>query len=129
MSFEQEYYKAPEPKPGELTAVAIMTLISGVTNIGTAVVWSLAAIFSLVGIFCLPLTILPAILGIFEIIYAVNLLANPPKVKEPSQTLAIAEIVGVLSGNVMSLIAGILALVFYSNPNVQNYFAQRRSQQ
>jgi hypothetical protein len=63
MSFEQEYYKAPEPKPGELTAVAIMTLISGVTNIGTAVVWSLAAIFSLVGIFCLPLTILPAILA------------------------------------------------------------------
>jgi hypothetical protein len=70
-----------------------------------------------------------SLLGIFEIIYAVNLLANPPKVKEPSQTLAIAEIVGVLSGNIMSLIAGILALVFYSNPNVQNYFAQLRGQQ
>lgn len=128
MSYQQEYYKEPDIKPGELTAVAVMTLISGFTNIGAAITWSLIALSTIVGIICIPVTILPAILGIFEIIYAINLLANPPKVKEPSQMLAIFEIAMILTGNILSLVSGILALVLYNNPNVQAYFARLRGQ-
>jgi uncharacterized membrane protein len=129
MSYQQDHYKGPEVKPGELTAVAVMTLISGFTNIGAAITWSLIALSTIVGIVCIPVTILPAILGVFEIIYAINLLANPPKVKEPSQLLAIFEISMILTGNILSLVSGILALVLYNNPNVQGYFAQLRGKQ
>jgi hypothetical protein len=127
MSYEQDYYKLPQ-KPGELTAVAIMTLISGFTNIGAGITWSIVSASTILGILCVPLTILPAVFGVYEIIYAANLLANPPKMKEPSQTVAIIEIGMILTGNVLSLISGILSLVFYSNANVQAYFAHLRGE-
>ena len=113
-------------KPGEVTTITIMTLISGITNIIAALTWSSLIVVGTVGlgIICVPITILPGVLGIFEIIYAANLLSNPPKPVRPQQTLAILEICAILSGNVISLVTGILSLVFYNNPKVQEYFAQ-----
>ena len=64
------------------------------------------------------------ILGIFEIIYALKLLSNPPQPVRPSTTIAILEILCVLAGNVFSMIVGILALVFYNDPQVKEYFAK-----
>lgn len=119
----------PQPsteKPGMFTALSIITLISGVLNI----VYSLGLTAGIVlgtlgiGLICAPLTILPAVLGIFEILYAVKLLANPPQRVQPSQTIAILEICCILFGNVLSTIAGILALVFYNDPAVKAYFAK-----
>lgn len=112
-------------KPGSIQTVAILTLISGIVN----VLWGLGITAAVVlgtllfGIICAPLTLLPAILGIFEIIYASQLLANPPNTRQPSQVLAIFQIVGILSANVVSFITGILALVVYSNPETKEYFA------
>jgi len=117
-------------KPGALTAISVMTLVSGILNI----LWSLGLTAGIVlgtlgvGILCAPLTILPLVLGIFEIIYAARLLPNPPRPTKPSQTIAIMEICCVLFGNVLSLIAGILALVFYNQPEVQCYFECLNSQ-
>jgi hypothetical protein len=112
-------------KPGMLTAIGIMTLVNGIFNI----IWGLSVTAGIVfgtlfiGIICAPITILPLILGIFEIIYALKLLANPPQPVQPNQTLAILEIVAIVSGNVLSAIVGILVLVFYADPTVKNYFA------
>ena len=75
-------------------------------------------------IFCTPFTILPTILGIFEIIYAAKLMSNPPQAVQPSTTLAILEIVCVLAGNLFSVVVGILALVFYNDLTVRDYFAR-----
>jgi hypothetical protein len=69
-----------------------------------------------------PLAILPTILGIFEIIYAAKLLTNPPQPVRPSTTIAILEILCILAFNVFSMIVGILALVFYNDPQVKDYF-------
>jgi len=112
-------------KPGQLSAIAILTLVSGITNILAGLGWSLTIVVGTlgIGILCLPLTILPVILGVFEIIYAAKLLAEPVRTNL-SQTIAILEIVGVLSGNVISLVAGILALVFANDEAVKAYFAQ-----
>jgi hypothetical protein len=113
-------------KPGMVTAIAIMTLVNGILNI----IYALSVTFGLVlgtlgiGLLCAPLTILPGVLGIFEILYATQLLALPPRPLKPNQTLAILEIAAIASGNVISLVVGILALVFYNDPSVRSYFGR-----
>ncbi len=113
-------------KPGMITALTIMTLINGILNIIYALGFTAAIVLGTlgVGLLCAPVTILPAILGIFEILYAVKLLSNPPQPVKPSQTIAVFEIVCIITGNVVSLIVGILALVFYNDASVKGYFTQ-----
>jgi hypothetical protein len=117
-------------KPGMVQGVAIMTLINGILN----VLWGLGITATVtistvgIGLLCFPIVIAPAVLGVFEIIYAAKLLANPAQPVKPSQTIAILEICCVLFGNVISLVVGILALVFYSDPSVKAYFAQINGQ-
>jgi len=115
----------PPKKPGTLTALAIMTLISGILNIIGGASATIAIVLGTLGIglLCAPITILPLILGIFEILYAVKLLPDPIKATKPSQALAIIQIITILFGNVYTLVVGILALVFYSQDEVKNYFA------
>ena len=117
-------------KPELLKALAIITLINGILNIlygiGVTTAILLGAFF--LGIICAPITILPIILGVFEILYAVKLLANPPQPVHPSTAIAVFEIVMIISGNVISLVVGILALVFYSDAGVKSYFAQLNGQ-
>jgi hypothetical protein len=60
---------------------------------------------------------------VFEVIYGARLLQVPPRPTQPSQILAVFEIAMILSGNVVSLVVGILALVFYGDPRVRAYFA------
>jgi hypothetical protein len=112
-------------KPGKITTIGIMTVVSGVLNI----LWGLGLTVTVVlgtlgiGLICAPLTILPAILGIFEIIYAIKVLANPPQPLQPSSAIAILEIITILSGNVISAAVGIVALVLYNDEEVKQYFA------
>jgi hypothetical protein len=117
-------------KPGMVQAIAIMTLVNGILNI----LYSLGLTGGIVlgtigvGLLCAPITILPAVLGIFEILYATKILPNPPQPVQPSQTIAILEIVCIIFGNVISVVVGILALVFYNDPAVRAYFAQINKQ-
>lgn len=111
-------------KPGEVTAIAIMTLISGILNITLGLGLIVTFTLGIVTIICIPLALYPIILGILEIIYAAKLLPNPPKPVEPAQYLAIMQIIDIVFGNVISLAAGILALVFYSDQKVKAYFAR-----
>jgi hypothetical protein len=117
-------------KPGMVTALTIMTLINGILNILYALGFTAAIVLGTfgIGLLCAPLTILPAILGIFEILYAVKLLSNPPQPVKPSQTLAVLEIVCIITGNVISMVVGILALVFYNDTSVKDYFARINSE-
>ncbi|PJH75289.1 MAG: hypothetical protein CO064_07445 [Anaerolineae bacterium CG_4_9_14_0_8_um_filter_58_9] len=111
-------------------AIAIMTLVNGILNI----LYSLSLTGGIVlgtigvGLLCAPITILPAVLGIFEILYATKILPNPPQPVQPSQTIAILEIVCIIFGNVISVVVGILTLVFYNDPAVRAYFAQINKQ-
>lgn len=111
-------------KPTLINVIAWTTLASGIVNLVWGLAASGAALATLVGIICTPITILPTILGVFEIIYAAKLLSNPPQAVQPSTTIAILEIVCVLAGNVFAMVVGILSLVFYNDQIVKDYFAR-----
>ncbi len=116
-------------KPGMVSALGIMTLINGILNIMWGLGGTLAIVLGTIGIglICAPITILPSILGIFEIIYAAKLMSNPPQPVRPNQTLAILEICCIIAGGVISTVVGIVALVFYNDPSVRDYFARLNS--
>jgi len=116
-------------KPGKVQTIAVLTLASGIVNI----LWMLTlgfftTLFGFMsfGLSCLllPLIILPMILGVFEIIYAAKLLPAPIKPVKPSQAIAILEILCALTGNVIPVAAGVVALILYSDPEVKDYFAR-----
>ena len=113
-----------QEKPTLVNVIAWTTLASGIVNI----IWGLAAsgtaLATVIGIICIPITILPTILGVFEILYAAKLLSNPPQAVQPSTTIAILEVVCILVGNVFAMVVGILALVFYNDQIVKDYFAR-----
>ena len=115
-----------EPKPTLVNVIAWMTLASGVVNL----IWGLVLTGSVIlgtlgfGLICAPLTILPTALGIFEVIYAAKLMSNPPQAVQPSPVIAVLEIVTALAGNFFSVVVGILALVFYNDVTVKDYFAR-----
>ena len=99
-----------------------MTLTSGIINLFWGFIASATALGTLVGIVCLPITILPTILGVFEIIYAAKLLSAQPQPVKPSQSIAVLQILTFLIGNVFSMVVGILSLIFYNDVNVREYF-------
>ncbi|GAB4416206.1 MAG: hypothetical protein Kow002_01820 [Anaerolineales bacterium] len=111
-------------QPGLVKTVAILTLINGIVNIFWGLVATATVTASIVLICLAPFAILPTVLGVFEIIYALKLLSNPPQPVHPSNAIAILEILCVLTGNVFSMVVGILALVFYNDAQVKAYFAQ-----
>jgi hypothetical protein len=111
-------------KPTLVNAIAWMTLASGIVNILWGVGASGTALATVIGIFCTPFTILPTILGVFEIIYAAKLFSNPVQPVQPSTNLAVFEIACILAGNVFSMAVGILALVFYNDMVVRDYFTR-----
>lgn len=111
-----------EQKPGLVTAIALMTLISGIINLFWGFVASATALGTIIGVVCLPITILPTILGIFEIIYAAKLLNAQPQPVQPSTSIAVFQILTLLMGNVFSMVVGILSLIFYNDLTVKDYF-------
>lgn len=113
-----------EQKPGLVTAIALMTLVSGIINLFWGFVASATALGTIIGVVCLPITILPTILGIFEIIYAAKLLSAQPQPVQPSTSIAVFQILTFLMGNIFSMVVGILALIFYNDLTVKDYFAR-----
>ena len=112
--------------PGLVKTIAVLTLVNGIFNIlwGLGITAGIVLGTFFIGLICAPITILPAILGVFEMVYALKLLSNPPQPVQPSTAIAIMEILCVVTGNVFSMIVGILVLVFYNDPQVKEFFAR-----
>ena len=107
-------------KPGKVQAIAILALVNGILNI----FWGLGVAGGLLWtLVCWPIGAYPIVLGILEIVYAARLLSGNPGPLQPARYLAIMQICAVLFGNVISLVVGILTLVFYDDPEVKSYFA------
>lgn len=117
-------YTPFDSKPGLVKTIAVLTLVNGIVNIFWGLVATTTVTASVILICLAPLAILPTILGVFEILYALKLLAEPMRPVWPSQTIAILEILCLLTGNFFSMIVGILALVFYNDPQVKDFFAR-----
>lgn len=116
-----------DQKPGLYTAIAAMTLASGIINLFWGFIASATVLSTLVGVICLPITILPTILGIFEIIYAAKLLSNQPQPVGPSPAIAAFQISTLLYGNVFTAVVGLLNLIFFNDQSVKEYFARSNS--
>ena len=112
-----------QQKPTLVHVIAWMTLASGIVNLFWGVAASHTALATVIGVVCVPLTILPTVLGIFEVMYAAKLFSDPPQITVPSTNIAILQILCVLVGNVFSMAVGILSLVFYNDTIVRDYFA------
>ncbi len=111
-------------KPTLIHVIAWTTLASGIVNLFWGFAASATALATIVGVVCVPLTILPTILGVFELIYAAKLFSNPPQAVKPSTNIAVLEIACVLAGNLFAMAVGILSLVFYNDTIVKDYFAR-----
>lgn len=111
-------------KPTLVHVIAWTTLASGIVNLFWGFAASGTALATVIGIFCIPITILPTILGVFELIYAAKLFSEPPQAIKPSTNIAVLEIACLLVGNLFSMAVGILALVFYNDTVVKDYFAK-----
>ena len=100
-----------------------MMLVNGILNIlyGLGITAAIVLGTLGIGLLCAPITILPSILGIFEIIAASKLLANPPRNSKYLQVIAILEIVTIITGDVVSMVVGILNLVFLNDTEVKAY--------
>lgn len=111
-------------KPTLVHVIAWTTLTSGIVNLFWGFAASATAIATLIGIVCVPLTILPTVLGVFELIYAAKLFSNPPQAVKPSTNIAVLEIACALTGNFFAVAVGILSLVFYNDAAVKEYFVR-----
>lgn len=111
-----------ETKPGNVQLIGILMIVSGVLNImvgaGIAIAVVLGTFF--IGLICLPLLVIPIGVGIWEIVVGANVVNDRP-VKN-LQVVAGFEIGSILWGNVLSMAAGILVLVFYNDPETKAYF-------
>jgi len=98
-------------KPGKVTAIGGMRLGAGICNIMAGIVfcWLL-----------FPIVMIP--LGIIEIISASNLLKAKPRQPSALKTIAVLEIIAIITlAGWISVVVGILTLVFLSDPRVTNY--------
>lgn len=113
-------------KPSKVQTMSILVLINGIINILWGGLLALLIIIGTIGIglLCAPILILPIVLGVVEVIYALNLMADPPKVGEPSLAIAILEICSILFGNVFGVVVGVISLIFINEDEVKSYFAE-----
>ncbi len=75
-----------------LSAMQIMMLVNGILNILAGLGITAGVVITTVGIglVCTPITILPAVLGVFEVIAASRLLTDPVRPVKNLQTIAIS---------------------------------------
>jgi hypothetical protein len=119
----QQQPQQPLPrKPDKVQAIAIMSLVDGILNI----IWGVVLIF---GICTAPLGLYAIVVAVLGLIYASKLLSSHPQGVTQNKTLAIMQIVNIITGNVASLVMGIITLVFYDDPEVYNYYTALNNQQ
>jgi hypothetical protein len=123
------FYPAPQQpypysKPGKIQAIGIMTMINGILNIMAGITATVGVVLGTLGIglLCAPLTLIPSILGVVEVVYSLKVINNPPQNVKPWTTLAVIEICCIVWGNVISAVVGVINLVFFNDIEVKAWF-------
>jgi len=116
-----------QQQPGKVQAIAIMTLIGGIIAIIASLSWGLSGIFAglaTFGIGCI--LFVPAcyslVLGIMAIVTGAKLLGQAAYQEAPPTTIAIMQIINIISLDIVNLVLGILTLVFLKEPEVRAYY-------
>jgi hypothetical protein len=117
--------------PGKVQAIGILHLVGGILNAMAAVFWLLYGFIAGIGTFgvglviCCPAFVLGP-LGIVEIVSGARHLSSNPAGIRPPRVLAGAEIASIVFCGVMSLISGILTLVFLQDPEVAAWYESKQ---
>lgn len=112
----------PPAKPGKVQAISIMMLIGGIFATVTGISWLIAGVASM-GVCCLwPGGYYSLVLGIMAIIASSKLLGQQSHLQPAPKTIAIMQIKNIVNGDIANCVMGIIALVFLSEPEVQQYF-------
>jgi len=115
-------------RPGLVTVLATLTMASGILNLLASLAITTLIVIGTIGIgliICAPITLLPAVLGVFEIIYAARLLSEVELPPPPNYILAYFEIAALLFANLITLAVGVIAFVIYNDNEVKEYFSRR----
>ena len=119
---ETNFNQTTAHRPEKVTAIAVLSILNGLISVFWGIIASIGVAATIIGLCCIPITILPIILGGFEIAYAIRLLSDPPRPCTPNKTIAILDIINIIFGNFISLVIGILLLVFYSDNDTKEWF-------
>ena len=105
-----------EVKPGKVQAIAIMTLIGGILATLGALGWALAT-------FCIWIPFVYGLVyGIMAIVNGSKMLGSRPwEGYRSAKTMGIMMIINIINCDVISLVMGIIILVFLNDPQVSNY--------
>lgn len=108
-------------KPGNVQTIGILMLISGILNILAGITITVLVVLGtlFIGIICVPITIIPIGVGVYEIIVAANILNDKQANNIP--LVGGLEIASILWANFLSMVAGVLVLVFYNDPETKAY--------
>ena len=111
-----------EKKPDMVGPIGIIMVVSGILNILAGIGWAALIILGTLGIglLCAPIFLIPMGIGIYEIIQGVNIMNDRPVKNVP--LVGILEIVSILWANILSVVGGILVLIFYNDEQVKAYF-------
>jgi hypothetical protein len=114
-------------KPANVQVIGILVLVSGAINIlvGLGITVGVVLGTFLLGVVCLPLTLIPVGVGIYELIVGIRVVSNQPPGNLP--LVGGLEIASILWGNFLSMIGGIVVLVFYNEPETKAYFEDLKS--
>ena len=124
-----------EPRPGALTAVGIVQLISGGLNV--AMMWWLAGtaagtlggmctglltlgVFP-IGVLCGVISMVLIPVGILEIVSGIIILAAPARCRTLAMVTGIIELVSLIFGGLLSAIAGLVTIILLRDENVTRY--------
>jgi hypothetical protein len=129
---------APEPDvdettrqviPSKVQTIGVLHLVGGIMNLLVAIGWLFyglvfgIATFGVGLVACCPAFLLLP-LGIVEIVSGAKHLSRDHRGLGAPRLTAIAEICGVLGCSLLSMVFGILTLVFLSDPEVDDYYNQ-----
>lgn len=115
----------------QLNLLKTFSIISAILNLLYAIGWTIYTIFG--GIITCGIWCLFGVVPVINIIACIMDFVAYTKLNELNKTgtygtlqfAAIFDIITLLTGNIASMIFGIVALVFISNPDIRNYLVEK----
>lgn len=111
--------------PGMVTTIGILVLVGGALDIVLNLFWVVYVLLIALGTFgigllCCIFPIAGLISGVLNLMHGIKMVQNPSV--PPSQPLAIAQVCSVLWCGMLTMVCGILVLVFSKNPEVVAWY-------
>lgn len=119
----------PALQPGKVQAIALMLLIGGIWGI----LWSIGIVWAVIGmglatcgLGCVLIggPIYGLVVGILSIIRGASLLSARQGQEPAPRTLAVLLIISIINLDVVSMVLGILTLVFLNEPQVRAWYRE-----